>query len=198
MSRSSHEIIIDAWNEGRAKKGAKAQNNPDVHFGNGDMRRLSTDGQNLYSYDMQIGGTNEDGQKIILNPLYGRISVTTDAHIRSAMWSHPRPRRVIALPKGDGMQYMDTMRYSWGSRYSESFEGMDWRFPTMEDVGKVFFLRCEKREWKTEKGARAALARLYAQAQDAHDVMPVEDYYGRVTGYTIGVLVTYTREDVAI
>lgn len=196
MSRSSHDIVIDAWNEGKAKKGAKAQMSPDVFHGTNDLRRLSTDGTRLYSYDMLIGHTNNDGQKLILAPLYGKISTTTDAHIKSAMWSHPRPRRVIALPKGDGMQYMETMRYSWGSRYNESFEGNDWRFPTQDEIGKVFFLRCENKSWKTERGARAYLAKRYAERQEAYDIMPITDYWDNVTGYTIGFIFQVSGEDV--
>ncbi len=193
MSRSSHDIIIDAWNEGKAKKGAKAQNSPEVHYGERDLRRLSTDGTNLFSYDMQIGGTNADGEKLILAPLYGKISTTTDAHLRSAMWSHPRPRRVVALPKGNGMQNMDTMRYSWGSQYSDGFEGNDWRFPTQDEVGQVVFLRCENKTWKTRKGAAAHLAKRYAADQLSHDVLVTDD-----GEFTIGFVHLITAQDVAI
>ena len=71
MKRCRNHSVVLAWTENR----------PAINH----KKTLRTDGSKLYSYDLQIGDTSDQGQKLIkeytANGRYGYRSQTTSCHV---------------------------------------------------------------------------------------------------------------------
>lgn len=76
---ATNREVVDAWREGR-----------DLKSSNGNMTSL---GGSLFSYNLIIGETREDGSKVVYNYTGGAVpsafvSLTTSQHVALARYSH--------------------------------------------------------------------------------------------------------------
>lgn len=198
--------VYQAWANNQAANGSPNRNTPDYQYDSAYQTR--TDGRTLWSYAMIIGGTNANGEKVLLIPSWQVVTVTTNKHINDA-WRYS-DRQVYGMDNG-------LLKTDLGSDFQDRIESrpnMSMRFPTLEEVGVVFTIRCERKTWKTRGQAMKAMQKLYPESL-IHDVLPVYPVYKYAerlanfgesqvyvedseTVWTIGHLVSYVAEDTII
>jgi len=79
--------VIDRWLE---SKPAKSHLSPAV-----GIPSISTDGELLFSYDLEIGYTEEDGTKVVRTKRLRLFSRTTDRHIRTALYRGAKDEKEV-------------------------------------------------------------------------------------------------------
>ncbi len=128
MSLSKQDIAA-RWAEGRAGNSDK------VVWGDGiGTIRISTDGSSLYSYDQQIGWT-EDGSKVAANFTGSRhsFSKTTDAHV----WAARDVADEMREPTRDGKCAFDSRTQDLLGRAVVRLDMTDFMEATLRSIARV-------------------------------------------------------------
>jgi hypothetical protein len=111
---------------------------------------MSTDGQNLMSWNKIIGRTLQDGTKQVLN-LHGvyNVSSSTAKHVTYAM----RGKNVQSI---EPMAVFPNMLYAVNIDFKRMYAYLDFS----KDTNTFYTIRLTKQVWKTLKGAQNAANKL--------------------------------------